>query len=153
GLTVDAVGSDGTRRESIRALAAGGTALWLGMHEQDATMPAFDLVVREQRVQGSFAYTNPEFGYALGLLESGLIDPVVARQAAPAAQQLPAGEATLGRDDLRVGDAPDLHDVVVVLVEQLAERNVERVGERPHGVDRGVPVPAFESRERRLRHA
>ena len=73
--------------------------------------------------------------------------------AAPAAQQLPAGEATLGRDDLRVGDAPDLHDVVVVLVEQLAERNVERVGERPDGVDRGVPVPAFEAGERRLRHA
>ena len=86
GLTVDAVGSDGTRRESIRALAAGGTALWLGMHEQDATIPAFDLVVREQRVQGSFAYTNPEFGRALGLLESGLIDPGVARQAFPLAE-------------------------------------------------------------------
>ena len=63
-----------------------GTTLWLGMHEQDTTIPAFDLVVREQRVQGSFAYTNPEFGRALGLLESGLIDPGVARQAFPLAE-------------------------------------------------------------------
>ena len=57
--------------------------LWLGMHEQDATISAFDLVVREQRVQGSFAYTNPEFGRALGLLESGLINPGVSRKSFP----------------------------------------------------------------------
>jgi len=82
-LSVDAVGTDGTRRESIRVLQPGGVALWLGMHEQDATIPAFDLVVREQRVQGSFAYTNPEFGRALGLLEGGLIDPGVSRKSFP----------------------------------------------------------------------
>jgi threonine dehydrogenase-like Zn-dependent dehydrogenase len=82
-LSVDAVGSDGTRRESIRVLQPGGTALWLGMHEQGATIPAFDLVAREQRVQGSFAYTNPEFGRAVGLLEGGLIDPGVSRKSFP----------------------------------------------------------------------
>jgi threonine dehydrogenase-like Zn-dependent dehydrogenase len=82
-LSIDAVGSDGTRRESIRVLQPGGVALWLGMHEQSATIPAFDLVVREQRVQGSFAYTNPEFGRALGLLEGGLIDPGVSRRSFP----------------------------------------------------------------------
>jgi 2-desacetyl-2-hydroxyethyl bacteriochlorophyllide A dehydrogenase len=79
-LSVDAVGTDGTRRESIRVLQPAGVALWLGMHEHDATIPAFDLVVREQRVQGSFAYTNPEFGRALGLLESGFVDPGVSRK-------------------------------------------------------------------------
>jgi len=82
-LSVDAVGSDGTRRESIRVLEPAGTAVWLGMHEQDATIPAFDLVVREQRVQGSFAYTNPEFADALGLLETGLVQPVVSRRSFP----------------------------------------------------------------------
>ena len=82
-LSVDAVGSDDTRRESIRVLQPGGVALWLGMHEHEATIPAFDLVVREQRVQGSFAYTNPEFGRALGLLEGGLVDPGVSHKSFP----------------------------------------------------------------------
>jgi 2-desacetyl-2-hydroxyethyl bacteriochlorophyllide A dehydrogenase len=83
GVSIDAVGSDSTRRESIRLLEPGGTTVWLGMHEQGATIGAFDLVVREQRVQGSFAYTNPEFGRALGLLEAGRIDPAVSRRAIP----------------------------------------------------------------------
>lgn len=80
-VSVDAVGTDGTRRESIRVLEPGGTAVWLGMHEHDATVPAFDVVVREQRVQGSFAYTDREFARAVGLLESGLVAPAVSRRA------------------------------------------------------------------------
>ena len=80
GVSFDAVGSDETRRDSIRVLQPGGIAVWLGMHEQVAEIPAFDLVVREQRVQGSFAYTNPEFGRALGLLETGLLVPDVSRK-------------------------------------------------------------------------
>jgi L-iditol 2-dehydrogenase len=85
-LCVDAVGLDSTRQASIRLLEPGGTAVWLGMDEQAATIPAFDLVVREQRVQGSFAYTNPEFGRALGLLESGLLAPGVSRKSVSLAE-------------------------------------------------------------------
>jgi threonine dehydrogenase-like Zn-dependent dehydrogenase len=44
-LTVDAVGTSGTRHDSIRALRPGGSAVWIGMHEQTATIPAFDMVV------------------------------------------------------------------------------------------------------------
>ena len=68
-LVVDAVGLDSTRADSIRLLARGGVALWLGMHDQEATLPAFDLVVHEQRIQGSFAYTNADFARAVELLE------------------------------------------------------------------------------------
>jgi len=53
------------------------------MHEQSAGIPAFDLVVREQRVQGSFAYTNPEFVRAIGLLESGMVVPHVSQKSFP----------------------------------------------------------------------
>jgi threonine dehydrogenase-like Zn-dependent dehydrogenase len=77
GLSVDAVGLDATRRESVGILSSGGTALWLGMDEHTATIPGFDVVAREKRVQGSFAYTDPEFAQALGLLESGLMQPGV----------------------------------------------------------------------------
>ena len=82
-LSIDAVGTNDTRHTSISVLQPAGVAVWLGMHEHDAAIPAFDLVVREQRVQGSFAYTNPEFGRALGLLESGRVDPGVSRQSFP----------------------------------------------------------------------
>jgi threonine dehydrogenase-like Zn-dependent dehydrogenase len=94
-LSVDAVGTDGTRRDSIRVLEPAGTAIWLGMHEHEGTIPAFDLVVREQRVQGSFAYTNPEFARALGLLQSGLVDPRVSRRAFPLAESGDAFRALL----------------------------------------------------------
>jgi 2-desacetyl-2-hydroxyethyl bacteriochlorophyllide A dehydrogenase len=68
-VVVDAVGLDATRGDSVRLLARGGVALWLGMHDQGSTLPAFDVVVQEQRVQGSFAYTNADFARAVQLLE------------------------------------------------------------------------------------
>ena len=64
-LIVDAVGSDATRATSIALLQPGGCALWLGMHDAEATIPAFDLVVREQSIRGSFAYTNADFAAAV----------------------------------------------------------------------------------------
>jgi 2-desacetyl-2-hydroxyethyl bacteriochlorophyllide A dehydrogenase len=82
-LSIDAVGTAGSRPDSLRVLRPGGSALWLGMHAQEATVPAFDMVVREQRAIGSFAYTNAEFGQALGLLESGLLVPAVSRRSIP----------------------------------------------------------------------
>jgi threonine dehydrogenase-like Zn-dependent dehydrogenase len=85
-LSLDAVGTAGSRPESLRILRPGGSALWLGMHAQEATVPAFDMVVREQRAIGSFAYTNAEFGQALGLLESGLLVPAVSRRSVPLAE-------------------------------------------------------------------
>jgi threonine dehydrogenase-like Zn-dependent dehydrogenase len=67
-LIVDAVGSDATRAASVALLQPGGCALWLGMHDADATIPAFDLVVREQSIRGSFAYTDADFARAVELL-------------------------------------------------------------------------------------
>jgi D-arabinose 1-dehydrogenase-like Zn-dependent alcohol dehydrogenase len=43
------------------------------------------MVVHEQRVVGSFAYTNAEFGQALGLLESGRLVPAVSLRSGPLA--------------------------------------------------------------------
>jgi threonine dehydrogenase-like Zn-dependent dehydrogenase len=85
-LSIDAVGTSGSRPDSVRILRPGGCALWLGMHAQEATIPAFDMVVHEQRVVGSFAYTNSEFGLALGLLESGRLVPAISRRAVPLAE-------------------------------------------------------------------
>jgi len=67
-LVVDAVGADATRAASVKLLRPGGCALWLGMHDMEATIPAFDLVVREQTIRGVFAYTNADFARAVELL-------------------------------------------------------------------------------------
>jgi len=67
-LVVDAVGSDSTRAASAALLRPGGCAVWLGMHDAEATIPAFDLVVREQSILGSFAYTDADFARAVELL-------------------------------------------------------------------------------------
>jgi threonine dehydrogenase-like Zn-dependent dehydrogenase len=85
-LAVDAVGTRDSRRDSLRVLCAGGCAVWMGMHASDGTIPAFDVVVREQRVVGSFAYTNVEFGRALGLLERRLLQPAVPTRSVPLAE-------------------------------------------------------------------
>ena len=84
-LAIDAVGTSSSRPDSVRMLRPGGCALWLGMHAQEATIPAFDMVVREQRIVGSFAYTNAEFSSALGLLESGRLVPAVSCRSVPLA--------------------------------------------------------------------
>ena len=84
-LSVDAVGTATTRADSLRVLRPGAAALWLGMHDRTATIPAFDAVVCEQRVIGSFAYTNAEFAQALGLLEDGLFRLAISHQLVPLA--------------------------------------------------------------------
>ncbi len=85
-LAIDAVGTSSSRPDSVRILRPGGCALWLGMHAHEATIPAFDMVVHEQRVVGAFAYTNSEFGRALGLIESGRLVPAVSRRSVPLAE-------------------------------------------------------------------
>ena len=94
-ITVDAAGTSATRHESVRLLPPLGTALWLGMHDQDSSIPAFDLVVREQRVLGSFAYTNPEFARAVELLASGQLQPAISSRVFPLDQSAAAFESLL----------------------------------------------------------
>jgi L-iditol 2-dehydrogenase len=106
-LSFDAVGTGGTRAESLRALRAGGAALWLGMHAQDSQVPAFDMVVRETSAIGSFAYTNAEFAHALGLLASGRYAPALTRR------RVPLGESDVTFKRLLDGDLGGVHKEIV----------------------------------------
>jgi (R,R)-butanediol dehydrogenase / meso-butanediol dehydrogenase / diacetyl reductase len=92
-VAIDAAGTSSTRRDSLRLLRPLGTAVWLGMHDQDSPIPAFDLVVREQRILGSFAYTNPEFARAVELLSTGQIRPSVSSSLVPLGQSASVFEA------------------------------------------------------------
>jgi hypothetical protein len=153
-LSIDAVGSDSTRRESIRVLEPGGTAVWLGMHDQDATIPAFDLVVREQRVQGAFAVFH-ELG---GRLErAGRVPRAAGLAHAPRDRHHRLGcrvvcdeaEQRLVRERQVHGEQ---HDCAVVAAACAQCRGAgherrQRAGTRivvDHGVDRAAARPHFE---------
>ncbi len=57
----DAVGSAGTRAQSVEHQRPGGVAVWLGLAGPDAGFDAAGLVRGEKRVLGSFAYSDEEF--------------------------------------------------------------------------------------------
>ncbi len=57
----DAVGSAGTRAQSVERQRPGGVAVWLGLAEPDPGFDAAGLVRGEKRVLGSFAYSDDEF--------------------------------------------------------------------------------------------
>lgn len=70
-IVVDAVGLDQTRREGMNALARGGTAVWIGLHQNETTLPGNALVRDETSVRGTFCYRDMDFIRAVALMNSG----------------------------------------------------------------------------------
>lgn len=70
-LVLDAVGAAETRRQAVELLRPGGTAILVGLHD-DETSVGFHGVVRNQvALRGSYAYTGDDFGRALSWLVEG----------------------------------------------------------------------------------
>ncbi|HWQ12443.1 MAG TPA: zinc-binding dehydrogenase [Roseiflexaceae bacterium] len=70
---VDAVGAIATREQAVRAVAPGGRAVFLGLHDETSPLHANYLVRQEVAVQGSFAYTPQEFARAFELIAGGAL--------------------------------------------------------------------------------
>jgi threonine dehydrogenase-like Zn-dependent dehydrogenase len=68
-VVVDAVGASATRRDSVAHLRPGGTAVWVGLLDDDAGFAALDLVRSGKTVHGSFAYGPQDFARAVGLAD------------------------------------------------------------------------------------
>jgi threonine dehydrogenase-like Zn-dependent dehydrogenase len=66
-VVVDAVGARATRRSSLQHLRPTGTAVWLGLLDPEPDFDALDLVRKEKRVTGSFAYSHDDFAGAAAL--------------------------------------------------------------------------------------
>lgn len=64
---VDAVGLRVTRQASLTHTRPAGTAVWLGLAEDDTTIGGNAVVRGEQTVRGSFAYTPDQFAEAVAL--------------------------------------------------------------------------------------
>jgi threonine dehydrogenase-like Zn-dependent dehydrogenase len=80
-VSLDAVGTAATRTACLAATRAGGSVIWIGLHEQFAELDINDVIRREITCYGSFAYTQADFGEALELLHGGQLhlDPAWTR--------------------------------------------------------------------------
>ena len=92
-FVVDAVGRGVTREAAVRGVRKGGTVLLLGLDEGPTTLDFQDVVRREVRIQGSFAYTPEDFAMALAMLADGLVQLDAFTDVLP----LEAGQAAFDR--------------------------------------------------------
>ena len=67
-VVFDAVGSAATRAASVAHQRPGGVAIWLGLADEEPGFDANALVRSENRVLGSFAYSDAEFAAAMALV-------------------------------------------------------------------------------------
>jgi 2-desacetyl-2-hydroxyethyl bacteriochlorophyllide A dehydrogenase len=70
-LVLDAVGAEATRRHGLELLRPGGTLVCIGLAADDTTLGFHDVVRSQHRIQGSYAYTMPDFEQAHEWLVSG----------------------------------------------------------------------------------
>lgn len=66
-VVIDAVGTPGTRADSVERLRPGGTAVWLGLASGEPGIDPLGLIRSEKRILGSFAYGDDEFAEAIAL--------------------------------------------------------------------------------------
>ena len=72
-ISFDAVGIETTRSLAIKVLRRGGSSVYVGNHEQFSSIDANMIVRGELSVNGSYAYSDMQFGRAVRLAEEGFI--------------------------------------------------------------------------------
>ncbi|HEX6349824.1 MAG TPA: galactitol-1-phosphate 5-dehydrogenase [Candidatus Dormibacteraeota bacterium] len=70
-LVVDAAGAAVTRRAAIELLGPAGTAVFIGLHEDETALPWHRVIRANLRVQGVFGYADADFQQALDWLAEG----------------------------------------------------------------------------------
>ena len=70
-VSVDAVGTGGTRSQCVAATRNAGTLILSGLHEETSPMPAAAIIRQELTVRGSFAYGAADFAHGLEQLHAG----------------------------------------------------------------------------------
>jgi L-iditol 2-dehydrogenase len=73
-LTVDAVGSGLTKKLSLDALRPGGATVWIGLHENTATLDTYGITLPEKQVFGTYAAKIEELRLALDLMATRKVD-------------------------------------------------------------------------------
>ena len=70
---IDAVGTAQTKMQSIRGVRPGGTAGWIGLHDNQMSLSSYDLVLAERKVVGSYSASRKDFEKAMDLLDTGRV--------------------------------------------------------------------------------
>jgi 2-desacetyl-2-hydroxyethyl bacteriochlorophyllide A dehydrogenase len=70
-LVIDAAGTEATRRLALDLLAPAGTAVFIGMHSDESSLPWRRVVRGNHTIRGVFAYEDVDFRRALELLAAG----------------------------------------------------------------------------------
>ena len=70
-VSIDAVGTGGTRTQCVAATRNAGTMILSGLHEETSPMPAAAIIRQELTVRGSFAYGAADFADGLEQLHAG----------------------------------------------------------------------------------
>jgi threonine dehydrogenase-like Zn-dependent dehydrogenase len=70
-LVLDAVGAQATRQLGLELLRPGGTMVCIGLAGDATTLGFHDVIRSQHRIQGSYAYTMPDFEQAHAWLCSG----------------------------------------------------------------------------------
>ena len=70
-VIVDAVGSSGTKRDSLALLRPGGACVWIGLHENPLTFNSYEVTLPEKQILGTYAATVKELAAATELVASG----------------------------------------------------------------------------------
>ncbi len=73
-LSLDAVGRSITRRLAVETVHPMGAVVWVGLHEDDTSVPGMNVIYGEKVIYGSSAYTDADFATALQLVASGKIE-------------------------------------------------------------------------------
>ena len=72
---IDAVGLPRTRHDAISLVNPGGRVVFIGLHQDESSVPGNHIVRQEVEIFGSFCYTNEDFQHAHHLLEQECIVP------------------------------------------------------------------------------
>jgi threonine dehydrogenase-like Zn-dependent dehydrogenase len=70
-LVVDAAGADATRRLAIDLLSPAGTAVFIGLHDDETVLPWHRVIRGNHTVKGVFGYSDADFQQALDWLADG----------------------------------------------------------------------------------
>ena len=88
-LVVDAVGAEATRRMAVEELLRpGGRVVFVGLHEDDTTLGFHGIVRGQLDLQGSYAFTDEDYGQAVEWLVArragiGELPPVLSLEEGP----------------------------------------------------------------------
>jgi threonine dehydrogenase-like Zn-dependent dehydrogenase len=72
-LAVDAVGAEATRIDAVHAARPGGDVVWIGLHQNETTFAALDIILPEKRVIGSYGASDKDIRRGIQLFSEGKV--------------------------------------------------------------------------------